>query len=101
MAKILPISEVKARLPELVASVQEQEEEIVITRNGRPAALLVNVDEHERLKETIEILRDPELMSQIRDSVAYFAAGGKGISFEEMFGEPLFPAKRRRKRRGP
>ncbi len=38
MAKTLPISEVKARLPELVAGVMEREEEIVVTRNGRPAA---------------------------------------------------------------
>jgi hypothetical protein len=32
MAKILPISDVKARLPELVAGVMEREEEIVVTR---------------------------------------------------------------------
>ena len=62
MAKILPISEVKARLSELITGVEEREEEIIVTRNG-----------------------------------AYFAAGGKGLSFEEVFGEPLAP--RRTKRR--
>ena len=45
MAKVLPISEVKARLPELVAGVQEREEEVIVTRNGRAAAVLLNVDE--------------------------------------------------------
>ena len=39
MAKTLPISEVKARLPELVDGVMEREEEVVVTRNGRPAAV--------------------------------------------------------------
>lgn len=97
MAKILPISEVKARLPELVAGVHDREEEIVVTRNGRPAAMLINVDEYERLKGTLEVLSDPDLMRQIRESERYFARGGKGRTFEQVFGEPLRrPRKRRR-----
>ena len=97
MARILPISEVKARLPELVAGVYEREEEIVVTRNGRPAAMLVNVEEYERLKETLDVLSDPDLMGQIRASEAYLARGGKGHSFEDVFGAPLrLPVKRRR-----
>lgn len=99
MAKILPISEVKARLPELVSGVAEREEEIVVTRNGRPAAMLVSYAEYERLKETLDVLSDPELMRQIGESEAYFAAGGKGLSFEEVFGEPLSPTKAKKKKR--
>lgn len=97
MAKILPISEVKARLPELVAGVYEREEEIVVTRNGRPAAMLVNVEEYERLKETLEVLSDPDLMAQIRASERYLAKGGKGRSFEDVFGVPLRPPGKRRR----
>ena len=100
MAKILPISEVKARLPELVNGVAEREEEIVVTRNGRPAAMLVSYAEYERLKETLDVLSDPDLMKQIRESEAEIAAGKKGLSFEDVFGEPLFPVKRKRKKRG-
>ncbi len=97
MARILPISEVKARLPELVAGVLEREEEIVVTRNGRPAAMLVNFDEYERLKETLDVLSDPDMMRQIRAGERYFAKGGKGLSFEEVFGVPLRqPTKRAR-----
>ena len=88
MAKVLPISEVKARLPELVAGVQQREEEIIVTRNGRAAAVLLNVDEYERLKATLEVLSDPELMRQIRQSEKFYASGGKGLSFEEVFGDP-------------
>ena len=39
MARILPISTVKARLPELVTGVESREEEIVVTRKGKPAAV--------------------------------------------------------------
>lgn len=89
MAKTLPISEVKARLPELVTGVQEREEEVVVTRNGRPAAVLVNYAEFERLKETLDVLSDPSLMRQIEESRAFYASGRKGLSFEDVFGEPL------------
>lgn len=97
MAKILPISEVKAKLPELVTGVEEREEEVIVTRNGKPAARLVNYAEYERLKETLDVLSDPELMQQIRESLAEIAAGQPGLSFEDVFGEPLAP--RRKKRR--
>jgi antitoxin (DNA-binding transcriptional repressor) of toxin-antitoxin stability system len=33
----------KTRLPELVAGMQEREEEVVVTKNGRPAAVLINI----------------------------------------------------------
>ena len=68
MAKTLSLSEVKTRLPELIAGVQEREEEVVVTKNGRPAAVLVNVDEYSRLKETLDVLSDPALMKQINQS---------------------------------
>lgn len=97
MPKTLPISEVKAKLPELVTGVSEREEEVVVTKNGKPAAVLINYDEYERLKETIDVLSDPDLMRQIRASQRYFARGGKGLSFEDVFGEPLIPPKRRRR----
>jgi prevent-host-death family protein len=97
MSKTLPISEVKARLPELVHRVQEREEEVVVTRNGKPAAVLVNYSEYERLKETLDVLSDPGLLRQIERSRDFYAAGGQGLSFEDVFGEPLLlPRKRRR-----
>ena len=97
MTKTLPISEVKARLPELVAGVLEREEEVVVTRNGRPAAVLVNVDEYARLKETLDVLSDPDMMRQIRAGERYLARGGKGLSFEQVFGVPLRPQGRRKR----
>jgi prevent-host-death family protein len=97
MAKTLPISEVKARLPELVTGVAEREEEVVVTRNGKPAAVLVGYSEFERLKETLDVLSDPALMRQVRESRAFYAAGRTGLSFEDVFGEPLGPVRRRRR----
>lgn len=94
MAKTFPLSEVKTRLPELVAGVQEREEEVVVTKNGRPDAILINVDEYARLNETVDVLSDPALMRQIAESRAFFGRKGKGLSFEDVFGEPLAPMKK-------
>jgi len=59
--------------------------------------VLVNFAEYERLKATLDVLSDPALMRQIRRSRRYFAAGGQGLSFEEIFGEPLRPTRKRRR----
>jgi antitoxin YefM len=80
MAKPLSLSEVKPRLPELVAGVQEREKEVVVTKNGRPAVILINVDEYARLKETLDVLRDPALLNQInlaRPSIGLARTGSR------------------------
>ena len=64
--KILPLSEVKVRLNRLVDEVREREEEILITKNGRPAAVLLSVDEVESWKETLAIKSDRDFMEEIR-----------------------------------
>lgn len=64
--KVLPLSEVKAKLSKLVDEVAARDEEIVITRNGRAAAVLLSQDQFEGWRETVEILADKELMKEIR-----------------------------------
>ena len=87
MSKTLPISEVKTRLPELVSGVAEQEEEIVVTRNGKPAAVLVNYDEYERLKDTLDdVILDIERECGSKPQLVVTSArpGGKRTSFAEL-----------------
>jgi prevent-host-death family protein len=96
MSRTLPISEVKTHLPELLTGVEEREEEIVVTRKGRPAAVLVNFDEYERLKATVEVLGDADLMRQIRSSKRHFAAGGKGLPLDEVVEERIKRVRARR-----
>ena len=97
MAKTLPISEVKTRLPELVSGVEEREDKIVVTRNGKPAAVLINYDEYARLKETLDVLSDPMSMNQIAQSKRFYAKKRRGESFEAIFDEPLVPSRRRKR----
>ena len=76
-------------MPEIVSGVDEREDEIIVTRNGKPAAVLVNYDEYERLKETLEVLSDPASMRQITQSKHFYAKGRQGESFKAVFGEPF------------
>jgi prevent-host-death family protein len=67
MSETLPLSAVKARLSELVDRVEGEDERIVVTRNGRPAAVLVSAADLESLEETLAVLSDRELMQRIRE----------------------------------
>ena len=66
-----------------------------MTRKGKPAAVLVNYGEYERLRDTIDVLCDADLMKQIRRSRRFFAAGGKGLSIEDVFRDRSVRARRR------
>jgi antitoxin YefM len=75
MSETLPLSSVKAHLSELVDRVEGEHDRVVVTRNGRPAAVLISHEDLEGLEETLAALSDPDLMQQIRDSEAAVAAG--------------------------
>lgn len=82
--KTLSLSEVKMKLSELVDRVHSTDEEVVITKNGRPAAVLVSAEEFESWKETIEILASRDLMDEIRKGLAALRKGSKIYTLEEL-----------------
>ena len=82
--KTLPLAEVKAKLSRLIDQVAKTDEQIVITRNGRPAAILVSPDEYEGWKETKAIRSDRELMAESRRGRRALKRGGKIYTLEEL-----------------
>ena len=82
----LSLSEAKMKLSELIERVQTTDTEVVITKNGRPAAVLVSPDEFDGWKETIEIKSDKELMAEIRKGVSALRNRSKVYTLEELFG---------------
>jgi len=73
--KTLPLSEVKAKLSQLVDEVESRDERVVITRKGRPAAVLVSQDELESWQETLDITSDRTLMTEIRRGIRQVVRG--------------------------
>ncbi|MCL5965752.1 MAG: type II toxin-antitoxin system Phd/YefM family antitoxin [Deltaproteobacteria bacterium] len=64
--RTMSLSEAKMKFSRLVDEVEKTDEEVVITRNGRPAAVLVSPEEFEGWKETLSVRSEPELMAEIR-----------------------------------
>lgn len=82
MPETIPFTAAKAHLSELVDKVVGEHERFVLTRNGRPAAVLVSPDELEALEETVDILQDRKLVESIRRSREE-AAKGKRLRLED------------------
>ncbi len=86
--KTLPLSEVKMKLSKLVDSVSATDEEIVITKNGYPTAVLVSTDEFEGWKETLTVRSDDELMGEIEKGLSELKAKkAKLYTLDEIFQE--------------
>jgi antitoxin YefM len=65
----MALKDVKNHLSEVVDKVEREHERVVITKHGRPAAVVVSVDDLESLEQTLDILSRPALIKQIRESV--------------------------------
>jgi prevent-host-death family protein len=82
MTATVPFTHAKAHLSDLVDRVATERERFTVTRHGRPAAVMINPDELESIEETLEVLRDPELVRSLRRSMRQ-AEQGKTIPLEE------------------
>ncbi|HZE62122.1 MAG TPA: type II toxin-antitoxin system Phd/YefM family antitoxin [Burkholderiales bacterium] len=84
--KTLSLSEAKATLSGLVDAVARRDEEVVITRNGRPAAVLVSADEYESWKETQAVKADKALLAEIRAGLKALKSGkARRYTMKELF----------------
>jgi prevent-host-death family protein len=75
VAKVVPVREFRTRLSELLGDVADRRDHVLVTRNGKPAAALVPIDEYEALEETAEILSDSATLSAIETGLADLARG--------------------------
>lgn len=71
----IPLSDVRSTLSAVVERVEMTHERVTITRNGRPAAVLISPDDLDALEETLDVLSDPMTMRQLREGEAAMAAG--------------------------
>jgi prevent-host-death family protein len=84
--KALSVSEAKMKLSGLIDTVNATDEEIMITKNGRPAAVLVSPEEFESLKETVAVRSDLSLMKEIKKGLrALKMKKSKLYTLDELF----------------
>lgn len=83
--KVLPLGEAKRKLSGLVERVSAHHEEIMITRKGRPAAVLISLEEFERWKETLAISENKSLMREIQSGLKFLRVGrAKRYTLDEL-----------------
>jgi len=75
LSEHLPLADVKNRFSEVVDRLEREHGRVVVTKHGRPAAVMLNVDDLESLEETLEILSNPALVESIRSGDQDAAAG--------------------------
>ena len=72
----MSLADVKNRLSEVVDQLEREHGRVVITKHGRPAAVVMSVADLESLEETLDILDSEDLLADIRDGLAELGAGG-------------------------
>jgi antitoxin YefM len=83
MTETLPLAEIKAHLSEIVDRVEREHERVVLTRNGRPAAVIMSPADLEALEDTLDLLSDPEAMRDIAEAHEDLRAG-RSLSAEQL-----------------
>lgn len=79
----MALRDVKNRLSEVVDQVEREHDRVTITRHGKAAAVVISADDLESLEETLKVADRPELMTQVRDSLAELAGGEAEVLSKE------------------
>ena len=79
----ISLADAKARLSAVLDEVRDTHERVVITRNGRPEAVIMSVSDLEALEETLDLLSTPGALEDIRVAEAEIARG-EAIGAEEL-----------------
>ncbi len=70
-----PLRSARDHLSEIVDRVEREHDRVVITRNGRDAAVLISAADLAELEETLSVLSDPAALADIREADAAYSSG--------------------------
>ena len=71
----VPLAEVKNRLSEVVDRLEREHGRVIITKHGRPAAVLLSLEDLESLEETLAVMGNPTLVEELREAEDGVATG--------------------------
>jgi antitoxin YefM len=84
MSETMSLAAVKARFSELVDRVERQQDRVIVTRNGKPVAVLISPGDLESLEETLAVMSDRSIAAQIRESQRAATAGERGVDIDDL-----------------
>lgn len=94
----LPVTEVRNNFLNLMRKAQDVFERVIITKKGKPEAVLMSYDEYEGWLETLDIMSDPDLAKSI-NAAKEDIKNGRIRTYEEVFGKPQRGMKKQRRKR--
>jgi prevent-host-death family protein len=85
--KIMPVTQAKRDLLEIVKEMEEEDLTVAVTKNGVPVSVLMSAERYGSLLETIEILADRSVVRALARSSKQFQAGNV-MTHEKVWAEP-------------
>ena len=83
MTITVPLTELRPKLPKVMDRVSKYFDRYVITRHGKPEAVILSEEDYESLLETLDILSDQKLVKDIKKAETELRKG-KGIPWEKV-----------------
>ena len=83
MVHTITLKELRPELPEVIKDVDTKLDRYIVTKRGKPIAVMMSVDDYEGFLETIEILSDRDVVKGIRKAKREIKEG-KTISLAEL-----------------
>lgn len=88
LENILPVSEFRAKLPQILKLISKLHQSITITQRGKPAAIIMNIEEYEGWLETLEIMADKDIRKDLKKAEEDLKKK-RFYSHKEVFGKNL------------
>lgn len=79
----MSLADVKNRLSEVVDTVEREHGRVVITRHGRPAAVVLSVEDLGSLEETLDVMANSRLTADIREALDDLDEHGAAVLSKE------------------
>ena len=70
MTKNISLKQLRPKLPKVISEIDSKMDRFIITKRGKPVALMMSIDDYEGLIETLDILSDKKLMKRIKAAEA-------------------------------
>ncbi|MFA6637128.1 MAG: type II toxin-antitoxin system Phd/YefM family antitoxin [Candidatus Omnitrophota bacterium] len=68
MTRTITLKELRPNLPGVIRDIDEKMDRFVITKRGKPAALMISVEDYESIMETLVILSNPGMSKKIKQA---------------------------------
>ena len=83
MTRTITLKELRPRLPKVINDVDTKMDRFVITKHGKPAAMMISIEDYESIMETLDILSNAGMSKRIKQAEAEMETG-KVKAFDEI-----------------